>query len=56
MSDLVAGLLNVDVIIDDILVYGKDMNDHDKHLQAVFERIEKNGSEIEKRQMSVQAR
>ena len=49
MSDIVAGLSNVDVIIDDILVYGKDMHDHDKHLQAVLERIETNGSDIEQR-------
>ena len=48
MSDLVAGLSNVDNIIDDILVYGKDMDDHDKHLQAVLERIEKTGLKLNK--------
>lgn len=48
MSDLVAGLSNVDVIINDILVYGKDMNDHDQHLQDVLERIEKTGLKLNK--------
>ena len=48
MSDLVAGLSNVDVIIEDILMYGKDMNDLNKHLQAVLERIEKTGQILNK--------
>ena len=34
-------LTNVDVIIDDILVYVKDMNDHGKHLQIVKKRFKR---------------
>ena len=41
-----AGLSNVDVVMDDILIYGKDMNDHNKHLQAVLERIETTGLKL----------
>ena len=49
------GISKVDVIIDDLLVYGKEKNDHDKHLQAVLDRIENNRSEIEQRHESFQA-
>ncbi|MCG8079184.1 MAG: DDE-type integrase/transposase/recombinase [Candidatus Thiodiazotropha taylori] len=46
MTDLLTGLKNVDVIIDDILVYGKDMQEHDESLKAVLERIETEGLKL----------
>lgn len=46
MTDLLKGLKNVDIIIDDILIYGKDMADHNAKLQAVLERIERSGLKL----------
>lgn len=39
MSEILQGLDGVVCLIDDILVYGKDQEEHDTHLTAVMERI-----------------
>ena len=40
MSDILAGLPGVIVYIDDILVFGKDMQEHYERLKKVLERLE----------------
>lgn len=40
MSELLSGLPGVVCQMDDILVFGKDQVDHDKHLEAVLKRVQ----------------
>ena len=38
------GLVGVDEVVDDILVYGKDREDHDAKLEAVLRRTRERGT------------
>lgn len=46
MSELLCDLKGVKVIVDDILVYGRDMKDHDKNLSAVMQKIQSSGLKL----------
>ena len=46
MSELLSGLSGVDVIIDDILVHGKNDQEHDKNLAAALHRIHNAGLKL----------
>lgn len=48
MSETLQGLQGVSVYMDDIVVYGKDMEEHDLHLQKVLERVESAGLKLNK--------
>ena len=39
VSDIVHGLPGVMVYIDDLLIFGKDREEHDRHMQAVLQRL-----------------
>ena len=39
MSDILQGLEGVVCLMDDILVYGKSQEEHDKHLTAVLHKV-----------------
>ncbi|XP_052888229.1 uncharacterized protein K02A2.6-like [Anopheles moucheti] len=43
MDTMVAGLVGVAVYLDDIVIGGKDMADHDKNLHAVLQKIQEYG-------------
>ena len=43
MSTMLEGLQGVLCLMDDVLVYGRDQEDHDKKLEAVFQRIQSAG-------------
>lgn len=46
MTESLDGLGGIEVIIDDILVYGKTREEHDKHLDALLERIHHSGLKL----------
>lgn len=48
MSSLLKDLAGTVVVMDDILVYGKDMKDHDQNLQAVMQTIRASGLKLNK--------
>lgn len=48
MSSLLHGMPGVSVYQDDILVYGNDMAEHDRHLEDVLNRIQKSGLKLNK--------
>ena len=39
MSKILSGLEGVLLLMDDVLVFGKDQKKHDEHLQAALKRI-----------------
>lgn len=47
MSKLLIGHKGTAVVMDDILVYGKDQNEHDENLEAVFENYQRVRTETE---------
>lgn len=48
MTETLQGLQGVSVYMDDIVVHGKDMEEHDFHLQKVLERVESAGLKLNK--------
>ena len=46
MTELLHGLDGIEVIIDDILIYGRDREEHDKRLDAVLRRIHESGLKL----------
>ena len=44
MSDLLSDLDGVVCMIDDILVHGRTVKEHDKHLVGVLHRLEQPGT------------
>jgi hypothetical protein len=46
MTELLDGLDGIEVIIDDILVYGRTCKEHDKRLDALFEKIHLSGLKL----------
>lgn len=43
MSEILAGIPNVVCMMDDVLVYGETLEEHDKHLREVLTRLQKAG-------------
>ena len=43
MSEMLAGIPNVVCMMDDVLVYGETLEEHNKHLREVLTRLEKAG-------------
>jgi hypothetical protein len=43
MQKVLHGLSGCDVIMDDILVWGNTIEEHDKHLDAVRKRVQESG-------------
>ena len=48
MSDMLQDLPGVAVYQDDIIVYGRSMQEHDDNLRAVFEEVKKSGMKLNK--------
>ena len=48
ITELLQGLDNVDAIMDDIIVYGRDMAEHDAKLTAVHYRVNEAGLKLNK--------
>ena len=48
ITELLQGLENVDAIMDDIIVYGRDMADHDAKLNNVLHRVNEAGLKLNK--------
>lgn len=48
MSALLDGLEGVVCVIDDVLVYGKDQDEHDDHLLKVLQHLEAAGLTLNK--------
>ena len=48
MNEILSGLPGVVCLIDDVLIYGSIQEEHDKHLQAVLERIQSAGATLNK--------
>ena len=46
ISELISGLDGVDAIMDDILIYGRDRQEHDQRLDQVINRIESAGLKL----------
>ena len=46
MREVLQGLEGCETIMDDTIVYGCDMEEHDKRLEAVLERIESSGLKL----------
>ena len=46
MTELLSDIDGVDVIIDDILIYGKTMQGHDARLNRVMEHIKQSGLKL----------
>ena len=53
MTELLSGLKGVDVIMDDVLVYGHDRSEHDSNLETMLDRIEQSGLELNKERQCV---
>ena len=43
MNELLEGLEGVAVYMDDVIIHGKDMAEHNRHHQATLERMEQAG-------------
>lgn len=43
MSEILTGIPNVVCMMDDVLVYGETLEEHDKHLREVLKRLQKAG-------------
>ena len=48
IAEIIDGLLGCAHILDNILVWGKDKEDHDQNLRAVMDRIQKSGLKLNK--------
>ena len=48
MKELLTGLDGCDAIMDDTIVYGKTLEEHDRNLEAVLTRIEESGLKLNK--------
>ncbi|XP_052817965.1 uncharacterized protein K02A2.6-like [Mya arenaria] len=48
MTDILRDLDGVEVIIDDILVHGKNVKEHDKHLEMALRKIQDSGLKLNK--------
>ena len=48
MSEILRGLEGVVCMVDDILVYGKDQEEHDERLREVLRRLQKSGLTLNK--------
>jgi hypothetical protein len=48
MKETLEGLEGCETIMDDTIVYGRTMEEHDRHLEAVLERIERSGLKLNK--------
>ncbi|KAK7107196.1 hypothetical protein V1264_015153 [Littorina saxatilis] len=48
MKETLQGLEGCETIMDDTIVYGRTMEEHDRRLDAVLERIEKSGLKLNK--------
>ena len=46
MKEMLSGLNGVEVIIDDILIHGKNDREHDEHLKAALKRIHESGLKL----------
>ena len=46
MTEMLQGLSGCEVIMDDSIVFGSNIEEHDKNLEAVLERIEKSGLKL----------
>ena len=46
MSDLLSDLDGVSVIIDDVIIYGESMEEHDRRLKTVMDRLVNNGVKL----------
>lgn len=46
MTEMLAGLEGTAVYMDDVIVHGRDMAEHDQHLQRVMERLESAGLKL----------
>lgn len=53
MSDLFSDLEGVEIVMDDILIHGKTMAEHDKRLEAVLERCRKNNLKMNPKKTKV---
>jgi hypothetical protein len=53
MSELLAGHEGCEVIMDDILVYGKDEKEHDLRLEKVFTTIRNSGLKLSKEKCNI---
>lgn len=42
MTQMLEDMEGVDVVMDDILIWGKTRKEHDQHLEAVFKRLQEN--------------
>ena len=48
MTEMLNGLDGVDVIMDDMIIYGKTLEEHDKHLNETLNRIHNAGMKLNK--------
>ena len=48
MNELLEGLEGVAVYMDDVIIHGKDMAAHNRHLQGTLERMEQAGLKLNK--------
>ena len=52
-SELLEGLPGVHVIMDDILVHGKTLEEHDSRLEAALERVRKSGMKLNRKKCQI---
>ena len=48
MTDLLQGIPGTKVIMDDILIYGKSIEEHDSHLDGVLDTVQRSGLKLNK--------
>ena len=48
MTDLLQGIPGTKVIMDDILIYGKSIEEHDSHLDGVLDTVQRSGHKLNK--------
>ena len=53
MSRMLSGLVGCDVIMDDIIIWGKSVEEHDKRLKAVLDRIKSAGLTLNKEKSQI---
>ena len=53
MSEVLQDLVGVVCLIDDILIYGKTQDEHDKHLTAALHKIEGAGITLDKEKCEI---
>ena len=53
MSEIFSGIEGVEIIVDDLLIWGENQQQHDKHLRQVLERARQKNLKLNKEKSQI---